>query len=94
MSIAKYKPGRKIRTLNALFKEIEKHGIVVLRGKPIHHGWVRSFQFQTVIHFIRGGHFRKVELTEYGKKCSHRAMLNFMGETFDKYNSGVDLAKE
>jgi hypothetical protein len=55
---------------------------------------VRSFQFQTVIHFIRGGHFRKVELTEYGKKCSHRAMLNFMGETFDKYNSGVDLAKE
>jgi hypothetical protein len=94
MSIAKYKPGRKIRTLNALLDEIDKYGLVFLREKPIHHGWVRCFQFNTVLLFLRGGSFRKVELTEYGKKVAHREVLNFMGETFDKYNSGVDLAKE
>jgi hypothetical protein len=79
MSIAKYRPGRKIRTLNALFKEIEKHGLVFLRGKPIHHGWVRSFQLQTVVHFLRGGSFRKAELTEYGKKCSLKEAQKFFG---------------
>ena len=94
MSIAKYKSGRTIRTLNALFKEIEKHGLVFLREKPIHHGWVRSFQFQTVIHFLRGGHFRKVELTEFGKKNTLLNDIDFVGDIFDKYNSGVDLAKK
>lgn len=61
MTARKYRPGRRITSLNTLMRRLDKDGFIYLRHKIQHKGWVLSLQFRTILSNISGGWVRTAE---------------------------------
>jgi hypothetical protein len=53
--MGKYRPGKPIKTMSELAKEIDAGRIVYLRHKPQNPGWLRSMTYHSLQWFVHGG---------------------------------------
>lgn len=58
----KFKPGKKINTVNEAVNEIwNKKAFIFYRHKPFHYGWSSSWSIMTIYRFIKLGYLFKAK---------------------------------
>lgn len=53
-----YRPGRKIKTMSLLSRELLAHRYVWYFGRPCHPSWLLSMQFRCLSYMVSKGAFR------------------------------------